>query len=157
MSRFVYVVEAQSGFVKIGTSSSPRSRATIIHQSSPVPCRLIAIFPGWRKEELALHKQFAAQRAHCEWFRIEGPVAEFVEQVRGSGCEVETWGGILSPAERIARGRATQAAAMRANWADPAYRARLARMKERREQPPRLSVWRECDYQPAADETVRGA
>lgn len=42
---FIYVVEAQNGLIKIGVSASPKSRAQMIHQLSPVPCRLVAIQP----------------------------------------------------------------------------------------------------------------
>jgi hypothetical protein len=118
---FVYVVEAQNGVIKIGVSCSPKSRALAIHQHSPVPCRLIAALPGETKDERRLHRRFAEQRSHCEWFRIEGPVAEFVSFVRGTGVDrVPDWDELVFPAANERRAAAT--ARQKALWADAEYR-----------------------------------
>lgn len=119
-TKSIYAVEAQNGMLKIGVSASPKSRAAAIHAHSPIPCRLIATWPGTTKEEFALHRRFAAYRGHSEWFRIEGDLAEFVREVFGRGLdEVECWGG-PDPLDREEKRRllsAKQSAAIKAAWA----------------------------------------
>lgn len=129
---FIYVVEARIGLIKIGVSASPFGRAETIHSHSPVPCRLIATWSGTQEEEARLHHAFAAYRSHCEWFRIEGAVADFVSFVRRTGVEtIPEWeslafGDVL--ARRAAAGR-KRAEKLRAKWADPEYRAEQARAR----------------------------
>lgn len=81
----VYLIESKNGMLKIGTSVCCEHRAELICSMSPVPCRLIAKWRGQHRQEFALHKRFAAYRDHNEWFRIEGDLLAFVEEMRGHG------------------------------------------------------------------------
>lgn len=130
---FIYLIEARIGVVKIGVSHSPRSRAASYNTHSPVPCRLIAYWPGTFLDERALHERFKEHRGHSEWFRIEGPVADFVEQTRGTNVPaIEPWweDNLSRKESRFERYRAEQSERMRRRWADPAFRAQRAAYRE---------------------------
>lgn len=125
---FVYVIQAENGMLKIGQSSEPFKRIRSINLHSPVRCRIVAILKGLKKNELLLHRRFAAARAHHEWFRCEGEVAEFLDAVFGCGVDrVLDWTEVTeasrTTAERRALAHEKKAKAMRALWADPARRA----------------------------------
>ena len=105
MTGFVYLIESQNQCVKIGWSSAPHGRASIIALHSPVLTRLIAYWPGGRDEEAALHRRFADHRSHREWFNLTGPVAEFVESKRGTSVEVADWDSLTADGEDFARDR----------------------------------------------------
>lgn len=129
---FLYVIEAQNGVLKIGSSETPFSRAAACHAHSPVPCRLIAAWEGKREEEARLHHSFAAHCSHSEWFRIEGVVAAFADFVRGTGVEaIPEWDAISfagrDERRRIAAGR--RSAALKAKWSDPEYRQAQASLR----------------------------
>lgn len=89
---FVYLIEAQNGLVKIGSSICPTSRLLATRTHSPVLVRLIAMWPGNRADEYELHARFEEYRSHSEWFKIEGEIIKFVDTYRGIGVQsVEDW------------------------------------------------------------------
>lgn len=81
--KLIYLIENTNGMVKIGCSADPWKRCHTIASSSPYPVTVIAQWPGSHAEERELHSRFAGLHAHREWFRVEGPLAEFVAQRRG--------------------------------------------------------------------------
>lgn len=117
---WIYVVETQIGVVKIGCSANPVSRAKTISTHSPLPTRLVAAVPGIWADERALHERFADYMTHNEWFRCEGPVAEFVASIRGQGVErIIDWSETTraSREERRRQQYASHGAKIRANFA----------------------------------------
>lgn len=73
---FVYLLE-QNGSYKIGYSSSVSKRVRSFNTAHSKPVRIIAVAPGGRNVELALHEQFQHYKIAREWFskRIEVRVA----------------------------------------------------------------------------------
>jgi hypothetical protein len=69
-SGYVYFVQAPGGGpVKIGfTTDHPKRRLKQLQSCSPVELTLRAMLRGTSKDKLALHKRFAANRLHSEWF-----------------------------------------------------------------------------------------
>lgn len=63
--------------VKIGVTSNLARRLEAVR-----PEELLATEPGDRAIEQARHRQFADLRTHGEWFRLETPLAEFIEALR---------------------------------------------------------------------------
>jgi hypothetical protein len=131
----VYLIEAECGTVKIGCSRWPSNRLSCMTGHTPVPVRLIAQWAGDRSVEMALHNQFVGQRSHNEWFRVEGPVAVFVETMRGVGMEgsIPDWSELHfsnSAEKRAAAGR-KRGEKLRAKWADPEYREMRLQQNER--------------------------
>lgn len=63
--------------VKIGWSTSLASRLATIN-----PEELMATELGGRKLEHARHQEFRELHSHGEWFRLESPLVEHIEQLR---------------------------------------------------------------------------
>lgn len=129
----IYIVQAENGFIKIGSASNPVYRFSALQFASPVQLRLIAILPGSYKEERALHVRFEKSRRHNEWFAPDGPVVQFLAEVWGHGLDaVQDW---VTDFELLRRTREEVARARRIgshkrNWADPEFRARQKEYRE---------------------------
>jgi hypothetical protein len=81
---WVYFLQADGGGpVKIGRSANPQARVEELQQGSPVQLRLLAVCRGGHRREAELHRQFAAQRLHGEWFRPGTELLAFVGGLRG--------------------------------------------------------------------------
>lgn len=104
---FIYLIEAQNGLVKIGIAQNVRDRYQASRVCSPVLTRLIAMWPGTRIDEDALHERFRSVREHGEWFALRGEFAAFVDRSRGLGVGyIPTWGDLKfdnRPAFRLRR------------------------------------------------------
>lgn len=55
--------------VKIGMSKDVPGRFRALRTMSPLPLELLGVIPGGRDEEAQLHRQWAGQRLHGEWFK----------------------------------------------------------------------------------------
>jgi hypothetical protein len=140
--RHIYLIEAENGLLKIGSSEAPESRYKAFAAYAMCAVRLIAKWPGEIGDELALHKRFAGQRSYNEWFRIEGDLAEFAEAHRGLNTpEIPDWRD-MSPSTALDRRKAAalkRSATLRQMWADPVWRAEqlkwLAGMRKRDRKP----------------------
>ncbi len=77
----VYFIRAESSQIKIGISYDPVGRLHDLRGASPVPLKLLGTIPGGIEQEIALHKRFAKQRLHGEWFapEIRFEVAEILD------------------------------------------------------------------------------
>lgn len=76
---WVYFVQAgEGGPIKIGFSSDVGSRIAALQSGHGEPLRLLAMVPGSRPEEKALHGRFAPARVRGEWFR---PTAELLDHI----------------------------------------------------------------------------
>lgn len=131
----VYVLESQIGTIKVGCSRWPEQRAELVCSHSPCPVRLVAILAGGHAIELAIHQKLSACLSHNEWFKVEGEAARFLGSVFGEGVAIVRPWGAFSPtsrAERLADSNARKAAAAKARWADPEYRARIKAYRETR-------------------------
>lgn len=68
--------------VKIGwTSGLARYRLDSLQTGCPENLDLLVSRPGSRADERALHRKFAAHHIRGEWFRIEGPVGEWIDGI----------------------------------------------------------------------------
>lgn len=79
---YVYAVRV-IGFdlVKIGYSLDPKQRLVQLENGSGMAGGLdtILTFPAKPMVERELHRKFAAERLFGEWFRLAGPVADWLE------------------------------------------------------------------------------
>lgn len=124
-ARFVYLVEAENGMVKIGSSDRPVCRARLIASGNAAKTRLISFFRGDRADERALHKRFDDFRTWGEWFEVVGDLREYVESRRGLGVtHIPDWTAISREA-RIARQKDEARRVgikVKARWSDPERR-----------------------------------
>lgn len=76
---YVYLVEA-AGRYKIGSAVDVAKRVASIQAMCPVPVTVVAAAARDRTYERTLHREFAAQRLHGEWFAL---TPEQVDELRG--------------------------------------------------------------------------
>ncbi|WP_187278259.1 GIY-YIG nuclease family protein [Methylobacterium sp. WL7] len=70
-------------FVKIGMAVDVETRFRTLLASNPFDLEMVAILPGGRAVERALHLRFAAYKHRDEWFREEGELAAWI----AGGCQ----------------------------------------------------------------------
>ncbi|WP_036405291.1 GIY-YIG nuclease family protein [Microbispora rosea] len=114
-----YFVE-RHGFVKIGTTSDLRSRIASLNRGDSAipgmtvsPVNLLAVMPGGRPVERAIHQTFAKLRFDGEWFLFDEPLVGFVRSVAAAAEETNpAVQDIINRAHRdaqaAARGRTTR-------------------------------------------------
>lgn len=76
----VYFVAAAE-FIKIGRADSIARRLRELQTGCPHDLSLVAWFSGGSKEERAYHRRFRAHRLRGEWFRREGELDAFLQEV----------------------------------------------------------------------------
>lgn len=82
---FVYFVRGGDR-IKIGFSQLPveMGRLQALQTGSPVELELVGQRPGTKLTERALHKLFAEDRVHGEWFEISDDLLALAEQADGA-------------------------------------------------------------------------
>lgn len=71
----------QPGPIKIGWSGKPANRLATIMPWSPMPLEIVATCEGERSLELNLHRCFADQHSHGEWFHAHPRLTSAVEAI----------------------------------------------------------------------------
>lgn len=76
----MYFIQARRGdLIKIGWTQCLRERLATIQITCPYRLHVLGTIPGSRGVEASLHRQFAAHRAHGEWFRPARTLLAFIE------------------------------------------------------------------------------
>lgn len=75
--RKLYLI-SDGEFVKIGVSSDPEYRKSILQIGSSRELSLLASFSGAEKEEKELHKKFAEKHERGEWFKLSSEDVLFI-------------------------------------------------------------------------------
>lgn len=79
LGQVVYLVRVED-CIKIGTTGNLHERLRNLHVKRTA---LLAVIPGGRDEELALHERFAASLHHGrEWFTPTPDIFEYANQIR---------------------------------------------------------------------------
>lgn len=88
--RVVYFAE-RHGLVKIGTTADLRSRIHSLNRGDCAipgmtvsPVHLLAVMPGGRPVERALHQTFSRLRFDGEWFLLDEPLVGFIRSIAAS-------------------------------------------------------------------------
>jgi hypothetical protein len=87
VSNKTYIIRCRP-FIKIGMAVDVEARFRSLQASNPHPLEMVAIIPGGRAVERALHVQFAAYRHRDEWFREEAALARWIK----AGCPFDAGG-----------------------------------------------------------------
>lgn len=81
MTGFIYAIGDGEGRVKLGWSANPIKRRAAIDCGCPSETTLLGFIPATRAHEAETHALLAPWRLSGEWFRLEGPVAAFVDML----------------------------------------------------------------------------
>lgn len=76
----IYVI-GFAGYIKIGWSTDIRSRIDALQLGVPETLKVYGIIFGDRRTEPTLHRRFTAQRLRGEWFRYEGELKIWVDDL----------------------------------------------------------------------------
>lgn len=81
---FVYVIQAESGPIKVGVAKDPEARLRAHQTSNFEELTLLHVLPGSHRQEADLHRRLKGARVRGEWFA--GPaVPAFIEWVERHG------------------------------------------------------------------------
>lgn len=101
-NRYVYFIKpvGQAGPIKIGHSHIPFERLNVQMNWSPAPLEMMTWALGGRNEEMALHRKFAEQRSHCEWFWPTPEMLGGIDAIRAGSSLHQAFG--LAPVGTVA-------------------------------------------------------
>ena len=68
--------------IKIGCSSKPQDRILQVGEWIPFPITMLAMMPGTYVLESALHRMFAVEWSHGEWFHASDRLLAFIARVQ---------------------------------------------------------------------------
>lgn len=79
---FVYFVQAEvGGLIKIGTAADPIGRVYNMQSNCPITLKILGCIGGDYRAERDIHRKFAEERRHGEWFEPSARLIEFVAAI----------------------------------------------------------------------------
>lgn len=86
---FIYFIRPSGlvGPIKIGFSIRPLVRIQPIQANSPIPLEIIGQTPGSMDDESYLHRCFADQFSHAEWFHFSASLNAAIEGILRDGIQ----------------------------------------------------------------------
>lgn len=76
-----FIAMGDTDFVKIGYSESPSGRLRHLQTAHPHELTVIAKAHGNMRMERALQRHFASVKVRGEWFRLSGPIQQFIDSL----------------------------------------------------------------------------
>jgi hypothetical protein len=83
----IYFIACGDDLIKIGHTTSLRSRLRSLRTATPKELRVLLVIPGTRDDEQELHRKFDAHRAGREWFSRCDAITEFISSHRMTADE----------------------------------------------------------------------
>lgn len=83
-TRVYFLHDPVSATIKIGSATNVRARVATIQACSPVGLTLLCDVPGGIDLERQLHRRFAAERLHGEWFRCTAKLLQVARELTQS-------------------------------------------------------------------------
>ena len=77
----VYFAQVTSGHIKIGVSTNVPHRVAALQHAHAEPVNLLATMLGGHAHEQLLHRIFARDRDHGEWFSPSEPLLAYIESL----------------------------------------------------------------------------
>jgi hypothetical protein len=87
---WVYFIRSEAGFIKVGKAVDVESRLAELQGGSPHTLTVLAVEPGGRALESALHKKFAGLRVGGEWFRDDLEIRAYISGLQAFCPPVRT-------------------------------------------------------------------
>lgn len=79
--RVYFALAEDQQLVKIGVGRNVWKRLEQIQTSCPYKLRIVAVLEDGHLKEQELHRRFAAYRLQGEWFRYEGELKSFIDEI----------------------------------------------------------------------------
>lgn len=93
-----FIASAETSRVKIGfTTGNPNARLKTLQTGSPTKLTLLAVRSGTMDDEQWLHREFADERLHGEWFDSSDRLVAFLGFVCWSACKEAVQQGEQEP------------------------------------------------------------
>ena len=82
VSSVYFVVAERARLIKIGYAKDPWKRLSDLQVGSPEPLQMLGLIATYLPAQLEafLHERFRATRTHGEWFLLDMPLVEWIEQ-----------------------------------------------------------------------------
>ncbi len=74
----IYFIAAGDDLIKIGHTTSLRSRLRSLRTAHPKELQILLVIPGLRDDEQDLHRRFAEFRVGREWFKRCDPINDYI-------------------------------------------------------------------------------
>jgi len=86
-NKFIYFLKPKGmkGPIKIGCSRLPQHRLEAMVRWSPFPLELMGWVQGTSRDEIYLHRCFARDHTHHEWFNWSDHLIATIDRVRAIG------------------------------------------------------------------------
>lgn len=83
---FVYLLQSDTGFYKIGRTKNPKSRSKTFGVQLPFEVKFIATIatPDMHSLEAELHAHFASKRVNGEWFNLSPEDVGYIKSLAGA-------------------------------------------------------------------------
>lgn len=81
----IYFIKIDPEHVKIGYSIKPFNRLGQLQGGSAATLKMLAILPGGRETEKAIHNRFSEHRVRGEIYRLAGALAKYVDALPEAG------------------------------------------------------------------------
>ncbi len=78
----VYVIQCVPGMVKIGRAHNIAERMRELQTGCPFELKLLAVLSTNPDDESSLHRRFARDRRHGEWFALSPELADAIHTAR---------------------------------------------------------------------------
>jgi DNA-binding XRE family transcriptional regulator len=83
----IYFVQSESGLIKIGHSSSVKTRLVSLQVDNPERLTLLAEIKGSRKTEQEIHNKFSHLKVRGEWFKSDKQIFDFIAEMSSIGVQ----------------------------------------------------------------------
>lgn len=81
---YIYFIRCNNadGFIKIGFATNTGLRLSALGVGAPYPLELLAVMPGSREDEAALHERFSSDHVRGEWFQPTATLLEIIARAK---------------------------------------------------------------------------
>lgn len=110
---FIYAVQAETGEIKIGFTSTPTTRLSSLSTACPTKLTKLLLVRGDKSDEAAIHNALGKFRIRGEWFSASPEVVETIAEMRATQ-------GVAYPRDDGRRKKASHNAEVRARLAHEA-------------------------------------
>jgi hypothetical protein len=85
----VYFLRGDGGLIKVGVTKNVAARVAALQRDHPATLTIMGAMPGSYSAEMTIHRLFAEDRDHGEWFRPSQRLLDFIDDyasLRGLPC-----------------------------------------------------------------------